>query len=195
MLGRRKSGLRPCPPPWWIKDRILWSSESCRFKSKSVIMSDLFEEFHFPMFYGAQTVYYGTEIEIGPLDGISTLFVWFGEHSSYIGLYRHHGQTETIWSSVLGQGYTSRAPALRPCWLAMCINWFSISPEPSYYDRKWKPIFDPFRAAREIFASFSTGSSAGLYIMSYKPFSISTITIINGLKIVDLNHLDFDFHF
>ena len=36
------------------------------------------------------------EIENRPLDGISTLFVWFGENSSYIGLCSHHGQAETI---------------------------------------------------------------------------------------------------
>lgn len=35
-------------------------------------------------------------IDNGPLDGISTLFVWFGEYPSYIELYRHHGHTEMI---------------------------------------------------------------------------------------------------
>ena len=34
--------------------RILWGSESCRFKSKSVIMNDQFEEIQFPLFYGTQ---------------------------------------------------------------------------------------------------------------------------------------------
>lgn len=32
------------------------------------------------------------EIENGPLDGITILFVWLGEHSSSNGLCRHHGQ-------------------------------------------------------------------------------------------------------
>ena len=94
--------------------------------------------------------YYGIEIENGPLDGISTLFVWFGEHCSYIGLCSHHGQTETIWSSVLGQGHTSKAPALCPCRLAARISWFSISPEPIYADQNRKPNFDKFRVARDI---------------------------------------------
>ena len=43
----------------------------------------------------------------------------------------------------------SKAPALRHCRLAARTSWFSISPEPTYFDRKWKPIFDYFRVARE----------------------------------------------
>ena len=35
-----------------LLDRILWGSESCRLKSKSVIMSGRFEEFHFPCYIG-----------------------------------------------------------------------------------------------------------------------------------------------
>ena len=35
-------------------DRILRGSESCRFKLESVIMSDRFEQFNFPLFYRAQ---------------------------------------------------------------------------------------------------------------------------------------------
>lgn len=37
------------------------------------------------------TVCYGIEIKNRPMDGISNLSVWFGEHFCYIGLCRHHG--------------------------------------------------------------------------------------------------------
>ena len=94
------------------------------------------------------------EIENGPLDGIVTLFVWLGKHSRCIGLCRHHGQAETIWLSVLGQGHTSKAPTLRPYWLAARTIEFSISPEPAKSDRKWKPIFYSFRVVGQILPLF-----------------------------------------
>ena len=56
----------------------------------------VFDVYNNLMVSDGKTDYYGIEIENGPVDGIATLFVWFGEHSSYIGMYRHHRQTETI---------------------------------------------------------------------------------------------------
>ena len=109
-----------------ITDRLRWSDRVSLVKGLPPLgLMNSKSKFHF------KGDFYGIEIENGPLDWISTLFVWFGKNSSYIGLCRHHGQTETIWSSVLGQRYTSKAPVLRPCRLAAhIISWFSISPEP-----------------------------------------------------------------
>ena len=107
------------------------------------------------------------EIENGRVDETTTLFVWLGEHSCYIGLYRYHGQAEVISSSALGQGHTSRAPALCPCWLVARTSELSISPDPAESDRKWEPIFYSFRVARAILP-LTAEISAGLYILSYK---------------------------
>ena len=82
------------------------------------------------MYWYIKTVYYGIEIENGRVDGIATLFVWLGEHFSYIGLCRHHGQVETIWSSALGQGHTTYwstntfAPSVAICIArSVCHRW------------------------------------------------------------------------
>ena len=104
---------------------------------------------------------------------------------------RHDGQAETIWSSALGQGHTSRAPALRPCWLAAHNSGFSFSLNQQSPIESGSLFSSHFRSQEQFCLFLEWFQGWSIHYVKQSPFSISITTVKRSSPV----YPDFIFYF